>query len=75
MCACGLPDHGTPGGCEAEDEESSHDNQSCACRFSLLRVLLVQRKVTNGCKDEEHHEHPGRSDNQRLATAVVFNNI
>ena len=38
-------------------------------------MVPIQREVTHGGEDQEHHEHPRRSDNQGLPTSVVLNNV
>lgn len=69
------PDHRPPGGREAKDEERRHDDHCGSCRFSPIRLVTIQGKVPDTCKDQEHDEHPRAANDQRLSATVVLDDI
>jgi hypothetical protein len=69
------PDHGAPGGGETENEESGEDNHNDPRRVVGMWRVLMQREMAYGREDHEADEHPDAAGDQRLTSAVVFDNV
>lgn len=69
------PDHGAPGGSEAEDEEARDDDHGRARRLGVLGCLPVEREVPARSKDEEHEEHPHAANDEGGAATCCFDEV
>lgn len=69
------PDHGAPGGGEAEDEEAGEADHRDARVRRVLRRRAVQAEVPHRREDEEADEHPRAARHQRLASPVVLDDV
>jgi hypothetical protein len=72
---CGENLHGTPGGGEAENEETCEADHGGSCWFRVCWVLAVECKVTDGCENQEADEHPCRACEERFAASVVLDDV
>lgn len=69
------PDDRSPGGCKTNDEEAGEDNQGGTGLGGGRRIGLVERVVSNCCKNHEADEHPDSTSDQRLAATKMLNNV
>ena len=69
------PDHGAPGGGEAEDEEGGEDDHGFAGGRGAAGVGAVEGEVPDGGEDQEADEHPGGARHEGLAAAVVLDDV
>lgn len=69
------PDHRTPRGGVASDEQTGKDHHRLASPGSRRGVLEIQREVPDGGVDHETNEHPDGPGDERLATAEMLDDI
>lgn len=67
------PDDGTPGGGEADNEETGEENHDDT--GSVVGGVVVQDLVADGGPDHEANEHPGATVHQTLAASVVLDDV
>ena len=67
------PDDGTPGGGEADDEETGEDDHGDT--GGVRSRVDVKNRVTDRSPDQEADEHPSSSSHQTLAASVVLDDV
>jgi len=67
------PDDGSPGGCEADNEEAGEDDHGNT--GGVGSRVRVQDLVADGGPDHEADEHPAGTDHQAVTAAVVLNDV
>lgn len=69
------PDHGTPGHGVGGNEEAGNDDHTLTRAGGVLRVLDIEHEVANRGEDHEADEHEPSTEDKRLATTEVLDDV
>ena len=67
--------HRTPSGRKSEDKETCEAYHCRRRALGILGIVAVECEVADRGENQEANEHPARSSDERLAAAVVFDDI